>query len=143
MEVKKIVIELCNGQLFGRLLNEEVLRPPCISLIHLPSDACNFLLVPCGAIIGRIIYCCSLWLLGLSDSWGKKVSVTFMIPKPGNNEFLLLKICTRHLNLFLQFNVVDVQYNFQKKVCKDRWFGLENVIIDFIKQRQDAFSNKV
>lgn len=66
-----------------------------------------------------------------------------MMPKPGNNEFLLLKICTRHLNLFLQFNVVDVQYNFQKKVCKDRWFGLENVIIDFIKQRQDAFSNKV
>lgn len=65
-----------------------------------------------------------------------------MNPEPGNNKFLLLKICTRHLNLFLQFNVVDVQYNFQKKVCKDRWFEVEKVIIDFIKQRQDAFSSK-
>ena len=65
-----------------------------------------------------------------------------MMPETGNNEFLLLKICTRHLNLFLQFNVVDVQYNFQKKVCKDRWSGVKKVIIDFIKQGQDAFSSK-
>lgn len=65
-----------------------------------------------------------------------------MMPEPGNNEFLLLKICTRHLNLFLQFNVVDVQYHFQKKVCKDRWSGVKKVIIDFIKQGQDAFSSK-
>lgn len=64
----------------------------------------------------------------------------FMLPEPRHDEFLLFKIYNWHLNSFVQFNVVDMQNNFQKKVGKDRQFGVGNVIIDFIKKRHDALS---